>query len=467
MIKENVEALDRLIKSLEELEKIGGYTRERKGKGVWGAQEKTSMQLKQESKVPSEPARQWTKEEVEAESKKRSKEGWPKKEQSLKSEAKKDKKDDEEGLGHARDGEPMDATNKAETLSKPPVSEAQRRAMFAAASGKSTLGIPKSVGKEFADADEGGKLPDKKDKAGKAEGEKEDGPMAQTVYHDGNTVTSVEDSPHSIAAQSKLLVQNYAHEKSVGRKHYYRHILEPNKRAIVFAHSALKKSDDDGEYFEKAVKAFPKKLYHIHNDGEKITDKPMSLEEIHNLWGGVKRLEAAGHILVPHEEKEKDKAEKAAKPGDTLNYKEINKPASKDPDAAHGLKYGPGGSVEHVDPVKPQPPKTPGLTPKVTSSPSTHAAMQEAKIKGGKSSHNPPTALEAIKERQKMKKSEVFGQVTTETLTKSMREKHTDAQITEMLKAACDEGMIHRNVLLEWLNYKTINPALINLVTEE
>lgn len=31
--------------------------------------------------------------------------------------------------------------------------------MFAAASGHSTLGIPKSVGKEFAAADKGGALP--------------------------------------------------------------------------------------------------------------------------------------------------------------------------------------------------------------------------------------------------------------------------------------------------------------------
>jgi hypothetical protein len=46
----------------------------------------------------------------------------------------------------------------------PPVSEAQRKAMHAAASGKSTLGIPKSVGKEFADADKGGKLPARKKK---------------------------------------------------------------------------------------------------------------------------------------------------------------------------------------------------------------------------------------------------------------------------------------------------------------
>jgi hypothetical protein len=41
----------------------------------------------------------------------------------------------------------------------PPVSEKQRKAMGAAASGRSTLGIPKSVGKEFIKADKGGKLP--------------------------------------------------------------------------------------------------------------------------------------------------------------------------------------------------------------------------------------------------------------------------------------------------------------------
>lgn len=44
----------------------------------------------------------------------------------------------------------------------PPVSEAQRRAMFAAKAGRSNLGIPQSVGKEFAEADPGGKLPERK-----------------------------------------------------------------------------------------------------------------------------------------------------------------------------------------------------------------------------------------------------------------------------------------------------------------
>ena len=38
-------------------------------------------------------------------------------------------------------------------------SQQQRKAMWAAASGKSTLGIPKKVGREFAEADQGGKLP--------------------------------------------------------------------------------------------------------------------------------------------------------------------------------------------------------------------------------------------------------------------------------------------------------------------
>ena len=44
----------------------------------------------------------------------------------------------------------------------PSVSAKQHRAMAAAAHGKSTLGIPKKVGKEFMAADKGGKLPKRK-----------------------------------------------------------------------------------------------------------------------------------------------------------------------------------------------------------------------------------------------------------------------------------------------------------------
>jgi hypothetical protein len=49
----------------------------------------------------------------------------------------------------------------------PPVSEAQRRAMRAAAAGNSTIGIPQKVGQEFSSADSGGKLSAKK-KPGKS-----------------------------------------------------------------------------------------------------------------------------------------------------------------------------------------------------------------------------------------------------------------------------------------------------------
>lgn len=46
----------------------------------------------------------------------------------------------------------------------PIVSQAQRGAMYSAAAGKSTLGIPKKVGKEFVATDKPGKLPKRKRK---------------------------------------------------------------------------------------------------------------------------------------------------------------------------------------------------------------------------------------------------------------------------------------------------------------
>ena len=44
----------------------------------------------------------------------------------------------------------------------PMKSEAQRKAMYAAAKGKSTIGIPKKVAKEFVKEDKPGKLPPRK-----------------------------------------------------------------------------------------------------------------------------------------------------------------------------------------------------------------------------------------------------------------------------------------------------------------
>ena len=43
----------------------------------------------------------------------------------------------------------------------PPVSEKQRKAMYAAAEGHSNIGIPKKVAKEYIKKDTGKKLPEK------------------------------------------------------------------------------------------------------------------------------------------------------------------------------------------------------------------------------------------------------------------------------------------------------------------
>lgn len=56
----------------------------------------------------------------------------------------------------------------------PPVSEKQRRAMYSAAEGKSTLGIPKKVGAEFVSTDKPGKLPEHKSKMSKLYDRKKD-----------------------------------------------------------------------------------------------------------------------------------------------------------------------------------------------------------------------------------------------------------------------------------------------------
>jgi hypothetical protein len=53
--------------------------------------------------------------------------------------------------------------------------------MRAAAAGNSTLGIPKSVGQEFSDADEGGKLPKKKKQKQKSSSGADYGRMVATA----------------------------------------------------------------------------------------------------------------------------------------------------------------------------------------------------------------------------------------------------------------------------------------------
>ena len=56
----------------------------------------------------------------------------------------------------------------------------------------------------------------------------------------------------------------------------------------------------------KAIDTTGGPLYHIHSGGEKMTKEgPLSLRQINHLYGGVKKLEASGHVLVPHVEVKK------------------------------------------------------------------------------------------------------------------------------------------------------------------
>lgn len=82
------------------------------------------------------------------------------------------------GFGHGFGSDDWDAPDFG-VATDPPVSEAQRKAMAAAAHGESNKDIPQSVGKEFIEADPGGKLPDKKAKDySSAGGSEADGPQA-------------------------------------------------------------------------------------------------------------------------------------------------------------------------------------------------------------------------------------------------------------------------------------------------
>lgn len=64
--------------------------------------------------------------------------------------------------------------------------------------------------------------------------------------------------------------------------------------------SVVKKEFDTEEQHAFVSKpSGSEQLYHIHADGHRITDKPMSLKAITTKHGPVQRLEASGHKLVP------------------------------------------------------------------------------------------------------------------------------------------------------------------------
>jgi type IV secretory pathway VirB10-like protein len=278
--------------------------------------------------------------------------------------------------------ETLEAFAKAESLSKPPVSEAQRRAMHAAASGKSTIDIPKSVGKEFADADKGGKLPEKVSKMN---------PMLAGALTGG-----------AMGAIQGAMGARKAVEK-------------PEE-------DELKKKPKDKA--EKAIK--PGKGGFFAVEPTKPASTPASTKP-------ATPPKPPGQAGAPQKE-------------NTIDYGSFkNKPK---PDADHPtITMKPSGEVV----------RTPG-------SKEVEAGFKVPKAKLSALS-NPSFKAKLAEQRKKaaVKKSEDFGKIT-ESLTKSFRSMYPDNVIGLLLKSAVDARQLHHDVLVEWSNYKTINPVVLDLI---
>jgi len=114
---------------------------------------------------------------------------------------------------------------KVEVLTKPPVSEAQRKAMWAAASGNSDIGIPQEVGKEFAAADTGGKLPENKTK--KQELDKNTGPLSYRGAAGDNMTKDEEMDIKRIKQKYTVPKKQSTEEKIQSIKDQNRDVVEP------------------------------------------------------------------------------------------------------------------------------------------------------------------------------------------------------------------------------------------------
>jgi hypothetical protein len=247
---------------------------------------------------------------------------------------------------------------KEELLSKPSVSEAQRRAMGAAASGNSTLGIPKKVGKEFIDADKGGKLPEHK----KNELEKAYIP-SHTKYGSTKPVTGNEPAPKPVSAADH----------------------EADKKAAGLTKGALVWSHEGGNH--TAVSHHQKAVYDIeHKDGKhhlsllsyggSAGPKHLSTHSTHE--------EAKAAAAKHHEGLKKDELEKAYIPSHTKHgaTKPVTGPAPAPkpvtPEEHEADKKAAGIKKASMPPMA-KPPSGVNMSTKVPASAASKPAMGASK----------------------------------------------------------------------------------------
>jgi len=314
-----------------------------------------------------------------------------------------------------------DLIKAVEVLSKPPVSEQQRKAMFAAANGKSTLGIPKSVGKEFADADTGGKLPKKKDKAEKGEDcMKEDKEKTAKAAAPGATLDySKINKPKKAPSEADAPTINYSASGGIKRT--------PGSQAVEAGFKVPKESQA------------PLKSSAFHT---KLRDQRVA--------SGVKKCDAELDELMSKADKDE------LFPESPMKAIAVEWHPDKE-SAANTILY----TVTRLAEIKSQSWNAQERGEDVKKAFEYLYDKEKEKLKEAISCYK------KAKERKPLAKSEEAGRLTPEALTKSIRERHSDEQITTLIKHAVDTGVLHRNILLEWSNYRTINPQIIGLIDGE
>lgn len=173
---------------------------------------------------------------------------------------------------------------------------------------------------------------------------------------------------------------------------------------------------------------------------ERLDDLVKSVEEFEKAAKTKKNLACA-------DEDEMEEADKAKKADLGEYWKKPKKPESEAPT----IRYG-GGT--HVS-------RTPG-TPEV------EAGFKAPKAKVDKLK-DPSFQAKLVQQRRQanFKKSEDMGKITSEALTKSMLQKHQPKEIEAMLRAGVEEGKLHRNILLEFQNFGTVNTAVLGLASDE
>lgn len=448
-----------------------------------------------------------------------------------------------------------------EKMEKPPVSEAQRRAMHAAASGKSTLGIPASVGKDFADADKSGKLPEKKkkDKTEKADGSAPD-KATQGFLESFTPATKHPKEPTAGMPSGK---QKGARTTSTGFKLQVAKTEEQLDSLLKSIESLAKRDDNTNgkQHFEDRGAAGQGDLQHgddpeADNQNNAPGDAKQRKKKTDTLNADVgSKLEEAIKADNPDDgrgtvldETVKDRAKKAVTDPSSPYYR-----AKPDESNAPTIRYGaPGsnpvrtsggsGTEGAVPKEKLSPLKNPAFRTKLAeqrraagvkkhyedivgdedllskaekdelfsekpwkmAAPEYHSdkecaanevyyqvmRLQEIRDKSFSVESKHPEAKAAFEylydcEKKKLKekvecyktarprkeaklsKSELLQRLDSKTLTASLRKSHSDAEIGLMIKAAVDAGRVHRNVLLEWYNFQTVNPAVLDVYDSE